>query len=75
MQLMTFENKNQLLKENLQLEDYISEMLIGFEQLIWRASFRPNQGRRPRGTGGTVPPKFEVGGTAHALVEMVIYDI
>ena len=30
-------------------------------------AYSVTQGRRPVGTGGDGPPKFEVGGTAHAL--------
>jgi len=34
-----------------------------------------NQGRRPRGTGGTVPPKIWGGGTADALVPPIFKEV
>src|SRR6218665_846622 len=37
--------------------------------------FMWTQGWRPGGTGGTVPSKFEVGGTAHALVPPIFREV
>src|SRR6218665_1697935 len=53
----------------------ISSLLF---ESIYLLSFQstPIQGRRPRrGTGGTVPPKFLGGGTAHAMVPPIFREV
>ena len=58
-------------KERSQFGKTIShqtKLMNAAERVNIPAYMRAYQGRRPRGTGGTVPPKFEVRGTAHPLV-------